>query len=125
MAQTIFGLNAFKQRIAVYMMGKFDFVQMLEYTQKFRITFLVLVPPVVVLMAKDPRTREYDLSSVERIGCGAAPLGREVCVELEKLWPPGTMNIKQVGLHAFIFLLLVDWSLCFANHFRPPRRDGE
>jgi 4-coumarate--CoA ligase len=95
MAQTIFGINAIKQGIPVYMMPKFDFIGMLENVQKFRITYLILVPPVVVAMAKHPRTREFDLSSVERVGSGAAPLGREVCIELEKLWPPGTMNVKQ------------------------------
>lgn len=95
MAQTIFGLNALKQNIPVYFMAKFDFVQMLEYTQKYRITFLILVPPVVVALAKHPITKKYDLSSVENVGSGAAPLGREVCVELEKLWPNGQVNVKQ------------------------------
>lgn len=95
MAQTIFGINAVKNLTPVYMMPRFDFLQMLEYVQKFRITSLVLVPPVVVAMAKHPATRKFDLSSVEKVGCGAAPLGREVCVELEKLWPPGRVNVKQ------------------------------
>jgi 4-coumarate--CoA ligase len=95
MAQTIFGINALKQNIPVYMMSKFDFIQMLEYTQKYRITFLILVPPVVVAMAKHPITKKYDLSSVENVGSGAAPLGREVCVELEKLWPNNVINVKQ------------------------------
>jgi len=95
MAQTIFGINAIKLEIPVYMMPKFDFIQMLENVQRFRITYLILVPPVVVAMAKHPRTKEFDLSSVERVGSGAAPLGREVCVELEKLWPNGKVNVKQ------------------------------
>jgi 4-coumarate--CoA ligase len=95
MAQTIFGINALTQSIPVYMMNKFDFLQMLEYTQKYRITFLVLVPPVVVAMAKHPITKNYDLSSIENVASGAAPLGREVCVELEKLWPDGRVNVKQ------------------------------
>jgi 4-coumarate--CoA ligase len=77
------------------MMAKFDFVQMLEYVQKYRITFLILVPPVVVAMAKHPITKNYDLSSVENVGSGAAPLGREVCVELEKLWSDNSVNVKQ------------------------------
>jgi acyl-coenzyme A synthetase/AMP-(fatty) acid ligase len=77
-------------------MAKFDFVKVLEYTQKYRITFLVLVPPVVVAMAKSPIALQYDLSSVERIVSGAAPLGREVCAELEnRIWPNGQVNIKQ------------------------------
>jgi 4-coumarate--CoA ligase len=95
MAQTIFGINSMKAMIPVYMMPKFDFLQMLEYAQKFRITALILVPPVVVAMAKHPATRKFDLSSVEYVASGAAPLGREVCVELEKLWPDGRVNVKQ------------------------------
>jgi len=95
MAQTIFGINSVKNLTPVYMMAKFDFLEMLQYVQKFRITSLVLVPPVVVAMAKHPATKKFDLSSVESIGSGAAPLGREVCVELEKLWPPGKINVKQ------------------------------
>ncbi|KAF2669778.1 phenylacetyl-CoA ligase [Microthyrium microscopicum] len=92
---TVFTLNAAIENIPSYIMNKFDFVTMLEYVERFRISFLVLVPPVVVAMAKSPLTKKYDLSAVERVGCGAAPLGREVCVELEKLWPQGVVNVKQ------------------------------
>ncbi|QDS76024.1 hypothetical protein FKW77_005002 [Venturia effusa] len=95
MAQSIFGIMALKMEIPVYMMPKFDFVGMLENVQRFKITYLILVPPVVVAMAKSPLTRKYDLSSVKRVGSGAAPLGREIAAELEKLWPPGKVNVKQ------------------------------
>ncbi|KAJ5833836.1 4-coumarate-CoA ligase [Penicillium riverlandense] len=79
----------------VYIMPKFDFIKMLEYTQKYRISDLILVPPVVVALAKHPAVKDYDLSSVEGMGSGAAPLAREVCEEVEALWPPGKINIKQ------------------------------
>lgn len=95
MAQSIFGIMALKLEIPVYMMPKFDFVGMLENVQRFKITYLILVPPVVVAMAKSPLTRTYDLSSVEKVSSGAAPLGREIAAELEKLWPPGMVNVKQ------------------------------
>lgn len=95
MAQSIFGIMALKLEIPVYMMPKFDFVKTLENVQRFKITFLILVPPVVVAMAKSPLTRKYDISSVERVASGAAPLGREIAAELEKLWPPGKVNVKQ------------------------------
>ncbi|KAJ9638944.1 hypothetical protein H2199_006805 [Coniosporium tulheliwenetii] len=95
MAQTIFCVAAPLRGIPVYVMPKFDFLGMLEAVQKFRITDLILVPPVVVALAKHPAARKFDLSSVERVGSGAAPLGREVCEELERLWPPGKINVKQ------------------------------
>jgi Acyl-CoA synthetases (AMP-forming)/AMP-acid ligases II len=95
MAQNIFIAAALYRATPVYLMAKFEFVKMLEYTQKFRITDLILVPPVVVALAKHPAVKMYDLSSVELVGSGAAPLGREVCEEVERLWPPGRLIIKQ------------------------------
>jgi acyl-CoA synthetase (AMP-forming)/AMP-acid ligase II len=95
MAQTIFCVNAVKELTPVYMLPRFDFLEMLQCVQKFRITDLTLVPPVVVAMAKHPATKKFDLSSVEGVGSGAAPLGREACEQLEKLWPPGKINVKQ------------------------------
>ncbi|OJJ62749.1 hypothetical protein ASPSYDRAFT_28368 [Aspergillus sydowii CBS 593.65] len=97
MAQNIFIAAALNRGVPVYIMPKFDFIKMLEYTEKYRITDYIIVPPVVVALAKHPAVKsgKYDLSSVEAIGSGAAPLGREVCEEVEALWPPGRINIKQ------------------------------
>ncbi|KAJ5561673.1 hypothetical protein N7535_003865 [Penicillium sp. DV-2018c] len=95
MAQNIFIAAALHRETPVYIMPKFDFIKMLEYTQAFRITDYILVPPVVVALAKHPAVKKFDLSSVEAVGSGAAPLGREVCDEVEKLWPEGKINIKQ------------------------------
>lgn len=75
-------------------MAKFDFVQMLENVQKYKITDLSLVPPIAVMLAKHPIVKKYDLSSVDSIGCGAAPLGSEASRELEKVWD-GRLNLKQ------------------------------
>ena len=55
----------------------FDFPTFLSYIQKYRMTKLFLVPPLVVRLVKDPLTQKYDLSSLEQITCGAAPLGRD------------------------------------------------
>lgn len=95
MAQNIFIAAALRRNVPVYIMPKFDFIKMLDYTQKFRISDLILVPPVVVALAKHPAVKQYDLSSVEAVGSGAAPLGREVCEEVEGLWEPGRINVKQ------------------------------
>ncbi|PWY77496.1 acyl-CoA synthetase [Aspergillus heteromorphus CBS 117.55] len=97
MAQNIFIAAALSRGVPVYIMPKFDFLKVLEYTGKFRITDLIVVPPVVVALAKHPAVRsgKYDLSSVETVSSGAAPLGREVCEEVEALWEPGRINIKQ------------------------------
>lgn len=96
MAQNIFIAGALNRGVPVYIMPKFDFIKMLEYTEKYRITEIIAVPPVIVALAKHPdvRSRKYDLSSVQTVGSGAAPLGREVSEELESIWP-GKINVKQ------------------------------
>ncbi|KAF9739032.1 AMP-binding enzyme [Paraphaeosphaeria minitans] len=95
MAQSLFCVNGPKMRLPVYVMPKFDFVEMLQYIQAYRITDLVLVPPVIIAMAKHPAVKAFDLSSVEKVGSGAAPLGREIAEEFEKLWKDRSVNVKQ------------------------------
>jgi acyl-CoA synthetase (AMP-forming)/AMP-acid ligase II len=78
-------------------MPSFDFPKMLAHIQRFRITTLPVVPPIVVMLAKHPATKEYDLSSIESIGSGAAPLTREVCEEAERLFPPEKELVVRQG----------------------------
>ena len=39
---------------------------------------LQVVPPIMVLFAKYPKVSDYDLSSVKKIMCAAAPLSKEI-----------------------------------------------
>lgn len=106
MAQNIFIAAALHYGAPVYIMPKFDFLKMLEYTQAFKISHLILVPPVVVMLAKHPGVKKFDLRSVESVASGAAPLGREVCADVEKLWPPGVINVKQGwGMTEYVSIL--------------------
>ncbi|KAK5949814.1 hypothetical protein OHC33_009203 [Knufia fluminis] len=94
MAQTIYLSGGVMRQIPVYIMTKFDFVELLENIQKFKITDLAMVPPIAVMVAKHPVVKKYDLSSIEAIGSGAAPLGSEASREVEKVWG-GRLNLKQ------------------------------
>src|SRR6266496_726785 len=58
----------------------FDFLKFLSYIQNYRMTKLFLVPPIIVRLVKDSITQKYDLSSLEQIICGAAPLGSDTMV---------------------------------------------
>lgn len=95
MAQMIMLGVAQYRRTPVYIMEKFDFLTTLKNVEKFRISHLIIVPPVVVMLAKRPETKNFDLSSLRGIGSGAAPLSREVSEEVENLFPKDAMNIKQ------------------------------
>ncbi|KAK5087760.1 hypothetical protein LTR05_001975 [Lithohypha guttulata] len=94
MGQTIYLSGGIMRQTPVYIMAKFDFVELLENIQKFRITDLAMVPPIAVMIAKHPIVKKYDLSSIESIGSGAAPLGSEASREVEKIFN-GRMNLKQ------------------------------
>ncbi|KAI0201976.1 AMP-binding enzyme [Astrocystis sublimbata] len=93
--QAFFASNFPHSGIPVYMMPAFNFEKMLQHIQTYRISHIVAVPPIIVALAKHPSTRKYDLSSVQFIGCGAAPLGHEISDELVKLWPAGAMTVNQ------------------------------
>ncbi|KAF2702859.1 acetyl-CoA synthetase-like protein [Pleomassaria siparia CBS 279.74] len=61
-----------------YIMRSFNYIKFLENIQKHRITHIQTAPPVLVMLAKTPDTRRYDLSSLQNILCGAAPLSKEL-----------------------------------------------
>lgn len=93
--QTYFTANLPHLGVPVYVMPGFDFARMLAHIERFRITTLPVVPPIVVMLAKHPLARKHDLSSLEHIGSGAAPLAREVCDEVERLLPRRDVTVRQ------------------------------
>ncbi|KAI0016175.1 AMP-binding enzyme [Xylariomycetidae sp. FL0641] len=93
--QTYYMCNYPKFGMPVYVMPSFDFEKMLQHIERFKITGLMAVPPIMVLLAKNPATKRYDLSSIEEISCGAAPLGLEVMDEVAKQWPEGKVTPVQ------------------------------
>ncbi|PPJ53900.1 hypothetical protein CBER1_04615 [Cercospora berteroae] len=92
--QTYYGMNFPLQGVPMYLMRKYDFIDMLAYIQKYKITQLTLVPPIVVQLTKRDEVFKYDLSSLEGVGCGAAPLGKEVIAEFERRFGVG-VTIRQ------------------------------
>lgn len=109
MAQTTYIMNGPSRRMPVYIMKKFDLIKVLENIERFKITELALVPPIVVALAKNPLSRKYDLSSVRKALSGAAPLGHEVSVEFESLWPNGSVNLKQGWGMTEVTCALLSW----------------
>ncbi|HEU0169488.1 MAG TPA: 4-coumarate--CoA ligase family protein [Chloroflexota bacterium] len=59
-------------------MSRFDLEQFLEAMQKYKVTHACLVPPIVLALAKHPLVANYDLSALEVIMSGAAPLSAEL-----------------------------------------------
>ncbi|MFQ5613721.1 MAG: 4-coumarate--CoA ligase family protein [Anaerolineae bacterium] len=59
-------------------MPRFDLEQFLHLIQEHRVTRVNLVPPIVLALAKHPLIDRYDLSSLELLTSGAAPLGQDL-----------------------------------------------
>eukprot|EP01104_Vermistella_antarctica_P016715 TRINITY_DN5751_c3_g1_i1.p1 TRINITY_DN5751_c3_g1~~TRINITY_DN5751_c3_g1_i1.p1 ORF type:complete len:663 (+),score=130.92 TRINITY_DN5751_c3_g1_i1:117-2105(+) len=57
---------------------KFDFVHFLETLQNHKITRAHVAPPIIVALAKHPLVEKFDLSSLEMLFSGAAPLAGDV-----------------------------------------------
>ncbi|KAL9077442.1 MAG: hypothetical protein Q9161_000287 [Pseudevernia consocians] len=67
---------------------KFEIQQFLSSIQKFKINSLCLVPPLIIVMAKNKAALDkFDLRSVQTIFTGAAPLGAETAMELQSQHP--------------------------------------
>jgi acyl-CoA synthetase (AMP-forming)/AMP-acid ligase II len=62
----------------VVTMPRFELTAFLQVMQDYRISAALLVPPIVLALTKHPLVDEFDLSSLEWIGCGAAPLSPEL-----------------------------------------------
>ncbi len=64
--------------VTVVTMPRFDLEQALTIVQDHKVTWFFAVPPIVLALAKHPMVDEYDLSSVQVIFSGAAPLSAEL-----------------------------------------------
>ncbi|XP_075637191.1 putative CoA ligase CCL10 [Castanea sativa] len=72
----------------VVSMRKFDLEKVLWAVEKYRVTHLCVVPPVMIELVKQSAVlKKYDLSSLKQIRSGAAPLGRDVMEECAKKIP--------------------------------------
>ncbi|KAF7833964.1 4-coumarate--CoA ligase-like 9 [Senna tora] len=87
----VFGFFALVSAIAfggtLVMMQRFDFDGMLKAVERYRITRVPVAPPLVVALTKSELVNRYDLSSLRLLGCGGAPLGKEVAENFKAKFP--------------------------------------
>ncbi|XP_050243173.1 probable CoA ligase CCL10 isoform X2 [Quercus robur] len=89
----IFGLSVvtysqLRRGNTVVSMEKFELEKVLLAVEKYRVTHLFVVPPVMIALAKQSVVmKKYDLSSLRQVGSGAAPLGKDVMEECTKNLP--------------------------------------
>ncbi|TYG82881.1 hypothetical protein ES288_D01G124900v1 [Gossypium darwinii] len=90
----IYGFGAFAigkltQGSKVVILSKFDMKEMLSAVEKYRVTCLPLVPPILLVMVKeaDVIRKKYDLSSLQSIVCGGAPLSKDLINRFREKFP--------------------------------------
>jgi acyl-CoA synthetase (AMP-forming)/AMP-acid ligase II len=75
---TVMMNNGIKKRATVVTLPKFDLVEFLRVIAEHEVTYVYIAPPIAVALAKHPVVDQYDLSSIEIIFSGAAPLDAEL-----------------------------------------------
>ncbi|KAI9725422.1 MAG: hypothetical protein M1828_003272 [Chrysothrix sp. TS-e1954] len=71
----------------VIMLPEFTMPSMLRTIQDYGIEEVLLVPPIIIRLVRDPEVEKWDLSCVKRFSSGAAPLSEEVLQLLQKKFP--------------------------------------
>jgi len=85
----IYGLTvllnfALRYRSRLVTMPRFDLAEFLRIIQDQRCTAVFIAPPVAVALAKHPLVDQYDLSSIEFVMSGAAPLDARLADAVSK-----------------------------------------
>ncbi|XP_022773657.1 4-coumarate--CoA ligase-like 9 isoform X2 [Durio zibethinus] len=87
----VFGFFYFIKSVALsetlVVMGRFDIEKTVKAVEYFRVQRLATAPPVVVAMLKGGVTEGFDMSSLEWVGCGGAPLGEDVIAAFTEKFP--------------------------------------
>ncbi|CAL5187500.1 unnamed protein product [Lathyrus oleraceus] len=119
----IFSLNsvllcALRAGSAVLLMHKFEIGTLLGLIQEHKVTVAMVVPPLVLALAKNPKVAEFDLSSIRLVLSGAAPLGKELEETLHNRIPRAVLGQGYGMTEAGPVLSM---SLGFAKHPFPTR----
>ncbi|KAJ6414356.1 hypothetical protein OIU84_007052 [Salix udensis] len=100
----IYGLAAFATGIlasgsTIIVLSKFEMGEMLSTIEKYQATYLPLVPPILVAMINgaDQIRAKYDLSSLQSVLSGGAPLSKEVIEGFSNNYP-GVTILQGYGL---------------------------
>ena len=75
---TVMMNNGIFKRATVVTLPRFDLTDFLRTIAEKKVTYVYIAPPIAVALAKHPVVEEYDLSSIEIIFSGAAPLDAEL-----------------------------------------------
>ncbi|KAJ9127910.1 hypothetical protein QFC24_000195 [Naganishia onofrii] len=79
--------------IPVVVLPKFVDTLFFGSIQKYKITYAFLVPPIILHLANNPIAEKFDLSSLQNVMSGAAPLGAGLTKKVKQRFP--WLNVSQ------------------------------
>ncbi len=88
---SVTGLHARERGVSV-LMRWFDPVGFLDLVQEHRVQSAALIPTMISMLLTQP-LEDYDLSCLERVGSGGAPLSADLARELERRVP--TVEVRE------------------------------
>ncbi|KAF5455684.1 hypothetical protein F2P56_025234 [Juglans regia] len=91
----VFALALLASGTTVVILSKYEMHDMLSAIEKYRVTYLPLVPPILVALVNsaDQIRTKYNLSSLQSVLSGGAPLSKEVIEGFVERYP--TVTIRQ------------------------------
>ncbi|KAM1056275.1 hypothetical protein ACFX13_030445 [Malus domestica] len=96
-------------------MARFDLEKTLMAVEKYKVTHLWVVPPIVLALAKNSMVKKFNLSSLKHICSGAAPMGKELMEECAKKFPQGVVA-QGYGMTESCGIISVDYTLAGTRH---------
>ncbi|XP_051134549.1 probable CoA ligase CCL7 [Andrographis paniculata] len=102
---------------AVVSMSKFDLEMILKAIEKYSVTHLWIVPPIVLGLAKNSVVKKYNVSSLKQIGSGAAPLGKELMQDCARNFPQAVV-LQGYGMTETCSII------CVESPYAGPRHSG-
>jgi acyl-CoA synthetase (AMP-forming)/AMP-acid ligase II len=97
-----------------YILRRFEMEPLLSSIDRYKLTEMILVPPVAVAALKHPSLQKYSLKSIKVVLCGAGPLSKEHQSALQAILGPDTSFTQVWGMTE---------TSCVASKFYYPERD--
>ncbi|MFJ9031020.1 AMP-binding protein [Streptomyces sp. NPDC102274] len=122
---TMFLNVALRSRSSVVTMARFELREFLEHIQRYRVTYLFVVPPMALALARHPLVDAYDLSSLRMIVSSAAPLDRTLGEAVEaRLGVPVHQGYGMTELSPVSHCVVIDRGMSLTGERAPVNASG-
>jgi 4-coumarate--CoA ligase len=84
---SLFSIGLLTLGTTVVVMKRFEVKEAIRAVQRFGVTHLPSVPPIVAALVRAKRELGFDLGSLKQVSCGAAPTSQKLIDEFLKAFP--------------------------------------